>query len=106
MNAHLNNTGTVFSVIRSAGSLELVDLVARCNIAPDELFEALDELIGDNLIKVDRAGETCPTKDILVAVRSVAAEVSKAKHEVSRADLFFALKEKYKEVGRIPVAAL
>jgi hypothetical protein len=111
MNAHLNNTGKVFAVIRSAGTLALVDLVARCNLPPDELFASLRELTDDNLIKIDPKGkDDCRKKDFLVAAADMLAEVSKEKSEpqpaVSRAELFFALNERFRELGSVPVAAL
>jgi predicted transcriptional regulator len=108
MNVQQNNW-KVFSIVRRAGSVALADLVARCNLPPHELIWSLRCLAEEGLIDIQGEADTleavCTALD---EVQPIDAEgpycfCDKKVSESARANLFFALHDKYSRIGRVPV---
>jgi hypothetical protein len=101
MNAE-QSTLKIFALVRDAGTVSLMDLVARCNLPPDQLFEALQQLADEGLIDIQNQQET------LAAASKVFEEVAHRDDQQSleavRSSLFFALHDRYKKIGSAPVS--
>ena len=109
--AYLNNTGKLLNLIRSAGRLPLVEIVARSNLSPEELLNSLRQLHDDKLVQIGRGDSPGLTEsEFFIAAEDAVADVVRQEHEPSqelaRAHLFFSLRDRFKSIGYVPVAAL
>ena len=92
----------VYAVVREAGSISLLDLIARCSITPDALLQSLRRLQEDGMIEVAGAGDVDVIGDATTVLAEVAPDRSWQAPETVRSNLFFALHDKYQDLAKAP----